>query len=270
MKSQTIHFAHFKKYLSLKFNIYEDEIFLFSVMHYRMIYLPAIVLMIATGAIAQKLHGKIYSRPADSVLPGVTVFNTGNHLSAQSAQDGSYEISVDEGHTIIFSAIGYRPDTLLVAYYMLSNGYDITLEPATGTLSAITVYSYDRFRRDSLQRHSDYNFILDQKNTLINRHTASKGFGITVSPFSYFSADQKAQRKLKKRLKEQEKESFIDSRFSKQFVQRITGLSPSSLKLFMTLYRPSYIFCRKSGEDEMILYISKSLQLFKERKPGRD
>jgi hypothetical protein len=229
-------------------------------------FIAALLLVISTGAIAQRLHGKIYSLPADSLLSGVNILNAGKHLSTQSTMGGSYEIAVDEGDTVIFSSIGYRPDTLPVAYYMLSNSYDITLVPATGTLSAITLYSYDRFRKDSLQRRSEYGYLLDQKNTLVNRKTASKGFGITISPLSYFSAKQKAQRKLKKRLKEQEKESFIDSRFSKQFVYRITGLAPSSLKLFMALYRPSYTFCRKSGEDEMILYVSEKLKLFKERK----
>ncbi|HEY9362733.1 MAG TPA: hypothetical protein VIQ00_05700, partial [Chitinophagaceae bacterium] len=233
-------------------------------MHYKIMFIAAIQLIIATGASGQKLRGKIYSLPSDSLLPGINIVNTGNHLFTQSAQDGSYEIAVGEGDTIIFSSNGYRPDTLQVAYYMLSNSYDITLVPVTGTLSAITIYSYDRFRKDSLQRRSEYGYLLDQKNTLINRKTASKGFGITISPLSYFSATQKAQRKLKKRLKKQEKESFIDSRFSKQFVYRITSLAPSSLKLFMALYRPSYTFCRKSGEDEMILYISEKLKLFRE------
>jgi len=47
---------------------------------------------------------------------------------------------------------------------------------------------------------------------------------------------------------------------------KLTGLHDDSLRLFMYRYRPSYSFCRKTGREDMLIYINDKLKEF--RKPA--
>ena len=43
---------------------------------------------------------------------------------------------------------------------------------------------------------------------------------------------------------------------------RVTGLKGDSLQRFMYRYRPSYAFCRKATNEDILLYINASLKKF--------
>jgi hypothetical protein len=60
---------------------------------------------------------------------------------------------------------------------------------------------------------------------------------------------------FKKRLILEEQDKFIDHRFSRAVVKKITGFNADSLNNFMALYRPSYEFAQISNEYEFLEYI---------------
>lgn len=51
-------------------------------------------------------------------------------------------------------------------------------------------------------------------------------------------------------------------KFPSSLVTRLTGLQRDSLHLFMLHYQPSYKFCRKSSQEDILLYINDKFKLF--------
>jgi hypothetical protein len=210
------------------------------------------------------LKGKIYEAKTDSLLPAVNVFNATTKHSARSGSDGSYTIAASEGDKVVFSATGFNPDTVTVSFDMLLIQYDVSLSIKIISLKTVTVTS--SYQADSIARRNYYQEIYARQPGITGRNTASNGFGISLSPFSYFSREARQKRQLKKRLIRNEREDFIDHSFPVQWVERLTGLHGDSLHLFMYRYRPSYSFCRKNNRQGMLIYISDKLKEFKKSK----
>ena len=206
------------------------------------------------------VKGKIYDAKTDSVIATVNVYNVNTKRSARSDLSGSYSIIAAEGDQLVFSIVGYKPDTVTVVYSMLLAQHDVTLRNEVITLKNVTVTG--SYQADSLARRKYYENMYTLPN-ITGRNTPQYGFGISLSPFSHFSSEAKQKRQLKKRLIKEEQEYYVDRSFPKQWVASITGLRGDSLNRFMMLYRPSYSFCRKSSREQMLIYVSEKLKEFK-------
>lgn len=68
---------------------------------------------------------------------------------------------------------------------------------------------------------------------------------------------------FQKRLETQEQEKYIDYRFNKKFVHRITQLSGKNLDTFMVWYKPSYNFASTSSLIDFNQYILNASYSFK-------
>ena len=68
---------------------------------------------------------------------------------------------------------------------------------------------------------------------------------------------------FQRRLIEQEQDKFIDHRFNKQVVRRLTNLSGEALDSFMVMYRPTYEFALVSSDYDFQSYIKKCYEQFK-------
>ena len=231
-----------------------------------MIFRPTLILLLLLNvcfeiAAQDNVKGKIYEAQTDSTISGVNVFNLNTKQSVRSGSDGSYAIAASEGDRIMFSRIGFMPDTATVIYSMLLALHDVTLYKEIITLKNVTVTS--SYQQDSLSRRNFYSDIYKRQPGITGLNTPQYGFGVSVSPLSYFSYRAKQKRQLKKRLLKQEEESYVDRSFPKEWVSRLTGLRGDSLSRFMMLYRPSYKFCRENNREKMLIYISDKLKEFK-------
>jgi hypothetical protein len=207
------------------------------------------------------LKGKIYEAQTDSVIAAVNVYNLNTKRSAHSGRDGNYVIAATEDDRLVFSMTGFKPDTVTVTYSMLLTQHDVTLYTQVVTLKNVTVTS--SYQADSLARRNYYSNIYEKQAGITGRNTPANGFGITLSPFSYFSHEAHQKRQLKKRLIKQEEENYVDRCFPVDWVAKLTGLSGDSLFRFMSLYRPSYSFCRKNSREQMLLYVNEKFKEFK-------
>jgi hypothetical protein len=68
---------------------------------------------------------------------------------------------------------------------------------------------------------------------------------------------------LQKRLIEQEQEKYVNNRYSKQFVRKITRLQSPELDTFMARYRPGYELVTQLNELELGYYVQKSFEQYK-------
>lgn len=212
----------------------------------------------------QTLQGKIYDRITDSALAGINVFNRTNRSFSVSAKDGSYSIAASEGDKVMFTASGFKTDSVIVTFSQLLTQYDVSLSARYVSLSGITLNS--SYQADSLERRNIYRYYFDSLKNITGGNRPTDGVGISISPLSYFSSKAKRQRELRKRLLKEERDSYIDRSFPAEWVERLISLHGDSLRLFMYRYRPSYDFCRKTDRADMIVYISDKLKEF--RKPA--
>jgi len=113
-------------------------------------FLVMVFILSAAGA-QQLLKGKIYDKQTDSVLVATTIFNATKKVYALSAREGDYSIDAREGDKIIFTSVGYLPDTVKVLNYMIDAGYDVTMTLKNSLLKNVTVKSAS-YQQDSLNR----------------------------------------------------------------------------------------------------------------------
>ncbi|MBN8853562.1 MAG: hypothetical protein BGO55_12445 [Sphingobacteriales bacterium 50-39] len=211
-------------------------------------------------------------KASDEVIMSVSVQNISQKKYNTSDMGGNYKIPAKRGDTIVFTSAGYKPDTAFVSDWMFDGqeGYTVYMDPNVVELPTVRVGDLSNYQLDSIKRKEEYAY-LDQfhKVKLAGGKTFSDGVGLSFSPIDYFSHVQVQRRRLKKRLAQNEKDYYIDSRWSRAYVVRVTGLKGDSLQLFMYRYRPSYDFCRKASNEDILLYINSSLKKFlKKETPG--
>lgn len=232
-------------------------------LRYAQLFLLGFVFQTATAQTL--LKGRVVDSKSDSAVSSANILNLANKIQSPAGIDGSYSIEAKEGDRIVISAVGYKPDTILVQYYMLASGYDIALDVQVGYLSNVTVIG-NNYSADSLQRREDYRHILDKPaRKLIGGSTPQYGVGLTMSPISFFSSGSKQKRALKKKLLYDEEQAYVDVCFPRSWVSKITGLTGDSLQSFMLRYRPSYKFCREHNKEDMLLYVNGKLKEFMKR-----
>ena len=119
------------------------------------------------------------------------------------------------------------------------------------------------YQKDSLKRREEYKWQYPvHSRKLIGNESVAGGVGIVISPNDYFSKKETQRRRLRKRLKQEETDYYIDFRFPASYVERLTRLHGDSLRIFMYRYRPSYDFCRKASNEDILLYINEKLKKY--------
>jgi hypothetical protein len=208
------------------------------------------------------LKGKVYDATTDSVMPYVTVFNSSSKLYVLSTVQGEYAIVAKEGDRLIFTSVGYMPDTIKVLNYMLDAGYDVSLALKNNLLRNVDIGT-GNYREDSLRRRDGYaDFYNRPKNEIVSRSGPKNGVGIAFSPLSFFSKKAK-EKKMSKNLQYQEEQDFVDYAFSRHYVEKMTSLHGDSLLNFMLRYRPAYQFCRSASSEDMLSYINDRLIIYR-------
>lgn len=216
------------------------------------------------------LKGKVVDGIYDRVVMGASVINKTQNKSSRSDAGGNYIIPANEGDIVLFSSVGYEPDSISVTRDMLAGTYDIALVRKIVLMEEVEVGELNAYQVDSIGRREEFDSILSRRETRLvggRGNSPTDGVGITFSPISRYSKEEKNLRRFKKTYENQEREYYIDYKFSFSQITRVTGLTGDSLRAFMVQYRPDYGFCRKHTHAEMLVYINDSYRDFMHR-PG--
>jgi hypothetical protein len=164
---------------------------------------------------------------------------------------GRYTLKVPETDSIYFSYLGKMTSKFLVKKLPPDQSFDISLPVSIDSLAAVTVRQ-PSYRMDSLANRAEYKKVFDYDPDYLA--APSGGFGVGIS-FDMLFSGRKIRRMeaLRTRLEREEREKYVDHRFSKALVKRITGLTAPALDSFMVEYRPSYETL-KSFETEYDYY----------------
>ncbi len=232
---------------------------------HRLILVTICMVQAFSGSSQATLHGKLMDSKSDVPLDGATIFNQTRQTYKKASFDGDFSIIALEGDSLIVSSVGYRADTLAVSADMLQYGLTLGLLASSLALDTVMV-NVRSYAEDSLQRRLDNMDIYEkQTQNITGGNTPSHGFGLTLSPFSYFSKKSREHRKIKKQLRYNEEQAYIDYYFTASYVHRVTGFSGEQLRRFMVIHRPSYSFMRRATPEDLLRYINEAVKKFRKQ-----
>jgi hypothetical protein len=216
------------------------------------------------GNAQQFLTGKIYKANSTEHLISVSIHNITAQRYDLSEEDGSYRIQAAPGDHISFSSVGYKADTITVTASLLTAAYPVYMDVRAQTLTTVRVGQLSNYQLDSMDRRKEYAWVYDHDNTpkLSKDRQGADGVGVQLNIFRNTSTAAKQRIKLEKRLEKEEEEYFVDSRYNKDYVAKITKLKGDSLGEFMHKYRPSYEYCRRAANVDILVYISDSYKQY--------
>lgn len=243
--------------------------------------LPIVVflLVILVGGLHQKLNaqlvtisGTVYDITARRPLEAVGVMSSSGRGTITDST-GRYTITVKTKDSIWFSLIGKITVKFPVDTISNLENFNVMIHLRATELPEVKVRN-NYYKFDSLQNRKDYAKVFDFKKPglrLSNNPNYNPG-GLTVG----FDLDEiinlfrfKRNRSilsLQKRLVEQEQEAYVNHRYTKQFVRKLTKLQSPELDTFMNRYRPEYELVQLLNDLELGYYIQQNFELYKSAK----
>jgi hypothetical protein len=227
-----------------------------------------LMMLFAHSANAQfKVKGTVYDSSRIYPVQSVTVISTGGKGTFTDV-NGDYEIEVGEKDSVWFSYLG-KPTVKFPVLKMTDPlHFDISIQVNILVLKGVTV-SPRNYRLDSIQNRHDYAKIFDYRKPGLRTTTSGPanqvgvGFDLDEIIRMFQFRRNKNMLAFQQRLIEQEHDKFIDHRFNKQVVRRLTNLTGDALDSFMVMYRPTYEFALVTSDYDFQSYIKKCYEQFK-------
>ena len=215
-----------------------------------------------------EVKGTVYDRSQNFAMPGVSVLGTSG-AGTMTDSNGHYSIKLPSTDSIYFSYLGKF--TTKFSVKRIAPGYPLNMSLAVNVDSLpLVVVRPKLYRYDSAENREEYRRVFEYNpDYIVGGENGGVGFNLDM----LFSA-RKNRRMLafQRRLVEEEQDKYVDHRFNKTLVKKITGLKSPALEAFMRTYRPSYDFIQHCENDyEFYKYIKDCglyfSQLWKDEHP---
>lgn len=212
-----------------------------------------------------KITGTIYDSTGVFPLEAASVLSTSGKGTATDKK-GHYEINVSEQDSIWFSYLGKPTIKFPVIEIISYPQFDISLRVGIPILKEVRIKPRD-YRLDSIQNRIDYAKVFKYQKPSFKSIVTSFGIGFTVDLDELIKAFQKRKIRtitgFKQRLLQEEKDKFIDRRFTKLLVRKLTGLDGADLDSFMLHHRPRYEFVLSASDYDLREYIARAYKKYK-------
>ena len=190
------------------------------------------------------------------------VIQAGPGNTAISDSNGRFTIVTSEKDSLTF--IYRNKPTAKFAVKQIENigNFEISLHVRVTEkfklLKEVKIYSKN-YRLDSLQNREQYASIFKYQRPGISpttdSYTGAVGMDLNELINIFRFRRNKQLKKMQIRLLEQEKDNYINYRFNKNTVRRITKLQGKELDLFIKEYRPTFEFTENSSLVQFYQYI---------------
>jgi hypothetical protein len=232
--------------------------------------LLGIILLTASPATAQyKVRGTVYDSSRNYPLEAVTVLSTAGRGTSTNSE-GFYEIEVSEKDSIWFSYLGKPTIKFPVLKMVNTMGFDIALQVNVTVLKEVKVRPRN-YKLDSIRNREDYAKVFDYRKpglkVVTPQYGVGAGFDLNEIINMFRFKRNKSMLAFQQRLLQEERDKFVDHRFNKALVRRLTMLAGNELDSFMRVYRPSYEFTQTSADYDFQLYIKIAHNRFKRGLP---
>lgn len=213
------------------------------------------------------ISGTVFDISKVNFVEGVRIISSFGTMATTDSL-GKYSINVVSGDTLHFFYKGKPTQPFLVNEIKTPQQFDIALQTTVQSkyrlLKEVQVFSRS-YKQDSLENRERYGDIFAYQRP---------GVRSSISPSGVAGADldelvnifrfrhNRYLKAFQQRLQTQEEDHYVDHRFSKKFVQRITGLQSPQLDSFIQIYRPSYSFTAEANEISFNQYILNCYYIF--------
>lgn len=212
-----------------------------------------------------RLKGNVYDSSRIYPLEAVTVLTTAGKGTVTNSS-GHYEIDVTLNDSIWFSYLNKPTVKYPVARIKDFTQFDLSLQVNIPLLKEVKVTPRN-YKLDSIRNRIEYEKIFNFHRPNISSLTTigPTGAGIDINELIRVFQFRKNRNmeKFQARLEEQEHDKFVEHRFSKALIRRLTRLDGDALDSFMLQYRPSFEFTAASSDYDFQTYIKDSFERFK-------
>ncbi len=214
------------------------------------------------------ISGTVYDSSKINPVENVRVESIGGKFTWTDST-GYYKIPVTEKDSLTF--IYQNKPTLKFAVKDISDPsrFDISLRVTVKskyrTLKEVIVFARS-YREDSIENRQTYGDVYNFRNPTIRTGVSPDGaVGADINEIINIFRFRRNKRlkAFQARLEKQEQEKFVDYRFNKNFVKRVTRLEGVQLDTFLVRYRPTYEFASRADEITFNKYLLNASYRFR-------
>ncbi len=231
--------------------------------------LLSVVLVEQADAQRVRVSGRVYDITQQNPLEAVSVMSTSG-AGTISDSLGRYSLIVDINDSIWFSYLQKPTPKYPVRSIINMQSFEIALHVNATELKQVQVMPRS-YRLDSLQNRQDYAKAFDFRKPGIGSTLnvgPNGGAGLDIQEFINMFRFNRNRRMLafQERLLREEEERFIDYRFNRALIIKLTRLYGEELNTFIEYYRPDLEFIQNCTDYELQDYIKKSFSHYERYK----
>ncbi len=229
-----------------------------------------LLLMIIHNTYAQQVRvsGRVYDISQQNSLEAVSVMTTSG-TGTISDSLGRYSLVVDIHDSIWFSYLQKPTPKYPVKSILNIQNFEIALHVRATELKQVQIMPRS-YRFDSLQNRLDYAKAFDFRKpgigSSINPSSGLVGMDIQELVNMFRFNRNRRMLAFQERLLREEEEKFIDYRFNRALIIKITRLHGEELNTFIENYRPTLDFVQTCTDYELQDYIKKSFSHYERYK----
>lgn len=207
-------------------------------------------------------------------MEAVTV-QTASGLHMITDSSGKFSIAVAKKDSVWFSYLSKQTLKYLVDTINDLSNFEIALHVNVAWLPAVKVRN-SNYRFDSLTNRQEYAKIFNFRKPGLKLSSSSTSTYVPGGATAGLDLDElinafrfKRNRQIltmQQRLIREEEDKYINHRFTKYLVQKLTGLTGNQLDSFMVISRPSYDLIQTMNEIELGYYIQQYFNIYKHNK----
>ena len=236
---------------------------------YKILFTAPLLLLFVAAKSQLTISGTVYDSTKAIPVKDVLI-QSSNGTATTTDSTGHYAIVTTDKDSLTFIYLNKPTARFAVKQIKDIGNFDISLHIRISekfrTLKEVRVYSKN-FRQDSIENREQYAKLFNYEKPGIklssNDYSGAAGMNLDelINVFRF-----KRNRQLKKmqaRVLEQEKENYINYRFNKNTVRRVTRLEGQDLDNFMKEFRPDFEFTQRCSIVEFYHYILNASYQFK-------
>ncbi len=207
-----------------------------------------------------RVSGRVYDITRQKALDAVSVMSTSGGGTVTDV-NGRYTIIVSEKDSIWFSYLGKPTPKFAVLSIQNVQNFEIALHVNVQDLKQVVIFPRS-YRADSIQNRQDYakafNFrrpSLESMTSLSPMGGAGLDIGELIRVFQF--RRNRRMEHFQERLLREETEKYIDYRFSRALIIKLTQLRGAALDTFISWYRPRAEFVETASDYELQSYIKR-------------
>ncbi len=242
-------------------------------MKFRVSFILLVFIFWAGDVAAQstQVSGVVYDISGRRPIESVIVFSGSYHTFTDSL--GRYSINVKAKDSVWFSLFGKATQKYPIDTIEDLSNFNVMIHVTGFDLPEVRVRN-SYYRLDSLQNRLDYakyfnyqapGIRLSSGQQMLGPNGLTIGLDLDAIINMFRVKRNRNLQFLQKRLISQEQEKYIQYRFTKRFVIKITHLEGAELERFMNFCRPSYEVLGLLNDLELGYYIEKKLEEFKKQ-----